>query len=377
MGWILSGLDSAMMDTFKIIGVDMLYVDKWDWSGGKHWKELRQRKPITMDQTDEFQERIKAAELTFASARNWGASIKYDNETFQGIAIVGTESAHARTPAGDILVGRHFTPYEERIGSNVVVLGYNVYNTIFPEGNAIDKTIKINGHKFNVAGVITKQGTMFFDFIDNQVFIPLTTFNSVMGNFGRSFSIAVKAGSEERLDYVRSQTRGHMRMIRNLDPWEEDDFSINETKAFESTVKEIRYVVWGVGIGMTVLSFMVGIIGIMNIMFVSVTERTKEIGIRKAIGAKKRSILLQFIVEAATLSFVGAIIAFVGCSALVYLVATLVPKAVPELSFLSPMIPYQLLLIASVVSIIVGMLAGLIPAIRASNLDPVDALRYE
>jgi putative ABC transport system permease protein len=215
------------------------------------------------------------------------------------------------------------------------------------------------------------------DFIDNQVFIPLTTFNAVMGDFGRSFSIAVKAGSPDRLDYVRSQTRGHMRMIRNLDPWEEDDFSINETKAFESTVKEIRYTVWGIGIGMTVLSFVVGIIGIMNIMFVSVTERTKEIGIRKAIGAKKRSILLQFIVEAAALSFIGAIIAFLGCSGLVYLVATLVPKAVPELSFLSPVIPYQLLLIASVVSIFVGMLAGLIPAIRASNLDPVDALRYE
>ncbi|MFW5702171.1 MAG: ABC transporter permease, partial [Bacteroidota bacterium] len=291
--------------------------------------------------------------------------------------VVGAESNHARTPAGEILIGRHFTPFEEEIGANVAVLGYNVYESVFPRGDAIGKTVKINGHKFFVSGVITKQGTMFFDFIDNQVFIPLSTFNAIFGNFGRSFSIAIKAGSEERLDFVRSQTRGYMRMIRNLEPWEDDDFAINETKAFESSVKEIRYGVWSVGIGMTVLSFLVGIIGIMNIMFVSVTERTKEIGIRKAIGAKRRSILLQFIVEAAALCFIGAIIAFIVCSAIVYAAATLLPKAVPGLSFLSPVIPYELLAVATVVSVIVGMLAGLIPAIRASRLDPVDALRYE
>ncbi|ROL59228.1 FtsX-like permease family protein, partial [Bacteroidetes/Chlorobi group bacterium ChocPot_Mid] len=121
----------------------------------------------------------------------------------------------------------------------------------------------------------------------------------------------------------------------------------------------------------------VGIIGIMNIMFVSVTERTKEIGIRKAIGARKRSILLQFLVESSTLCFMGALISLAGCSLLVFLAATYIPTIWEGWAFLKPYLPMELLLIATIVSVIVGMLAGLIPALRAANLNPVDALRYE
>jgi putative ABC transport system permease protein len=129
--------------------------------------------------------------------------------------------------------------------------------------------------------------------------------------------------------------------------------------------------------GLTMLSFIVGIIGIMNIMFVSVSERTREIGIRKAIGAKKSSILTQFIVESASLCFIGAIISFVLCSAIIFLAATLLPKANESLSFLSPVMPFQFLIIGASVSIFVGILAGLIPAFRAASLDPIEALRYE
>jgi putative ABC transport system permease protein len=378
MGWILGGLDSAMMDTFNILGTDMLYIDKWDWSGGKRWDEIRQRKSITLEQVKEFTDRMQSAEVAFPSALIWGgATIKHDGKSYEGIQTTGTTSLHGLTSGGALLMGRHFSQFEDNIGPNVVVLGHGVYTTIFADKDPLDKIIKIDGHKFRVIGVITKQGTVLLDFIDNRIYIPLKSFIGMYGKYDRSFSINLKAGSNEKLPDIEAESRGIMRQVRNLGPYDEDDFSINSVKAFEDQVATIRLYVWGVGIGITVLSFIVGIIGIMNIMFVSVTERTKEIGIRKAIGAKKRSILLQFLVESSTLCFVGALISLAGCSILVFAAAKYIPKIWDAGTFLKPYLPFELLIIASLVSIFVGMLAGLIPAYRAANLNPVDALRYE
>lgn len=377
MGWVLKGLDQALDDTFNIIGTDMLYVDKWDWAGGRNWKLIQQRKHISLRQANEFCSRIRSAELSMPVVRSWQTVLKYESDEYTGISAQGTWAEYGLTPAGKVAQGRFFSEFETRSGANVVVLGHKVNQTIFPNGDAVGKTIKIQGRKYQVIGVITKQGTMLLDFVDNQVIMPLNSFLKTFGSFRRNISIAVKAGNVDNLDPVRTETQGLMREIRNLHPGDEDDFSINETKAFESQVATFRLWVWGIGIGMTILSFIVGIIGIMNIMFVSVTERTKEIGIRKAIGAKKSSILIQFIVESSALCFFGAIIAFIICSIIVFLLATFLPKVAPGTEFLSPIMPYQLLVIASAVSIFVGMAAGLIPAMRAANLNPVDALRYE
>jgi len=377
MGWILSGLQAALDETFQVIGVDVIYIDKWDWTGGKNWKEVRYRKNITLEQVNELRNKLETAELTFPSSTIWMRNIKFENEVFNGINITGTSYEHGLTPTGETLLGRYFTPYEQSINSNVVVIGYKVYETMFKDKYPINQTIKINGIKFNIVGVIKKQGTLWLDFIDNQVFIPIGTFLKLYGNNNRNISIGIKAGSESKLDLVREEARGLMRLVRNLKPYDEDDFSINETKAFERQTQQLKLYVWGIGLALTVLSFIVGIIGIMNIMFVSVTERTKEIGIRKALGAKKSSILFQFIFESSLLSFVGAIVSLIICSVLVYLVSLFIVNQMPNLAFLKPYLPFNLLIIASLVSIFVGILAGLIPAIKASNLNPVDALRFE
>lgn len=377
MGWSLNGLEQAWEKTISIVGADMMYVDKWDWAGNKKWNTIRSRKDISIDQVKLFKESNTYAELAIPMIRSWGKRVAFKANSIGGIAIMGTESSYGQTSAGIIEQGRFFTDFEDERTSNVIVLGSGVSTALFPQGDAIGKFVKVGKFSFQVIGVLEKRGFLFMDFIDNQVFIPLKTFVNYFGASRRSYSIAVKAHSVADMDILREESRGFMRNARGLSANQEDDFSINESKAFDDNIKDIRVYIWSIGLGLTLLSFIVGIIGIMNIMFVSVAERTKEIGIRKALGAKKSSIIAQFLVEASLLCFVGALVAFVGCSIIIYIGKLIIINFYPDLSFLSGYLPPSLLIIASLVSLFVGVLAGLIPALRAANLDPVESLRYE
>lgn len=376
MGWALSALDAALQDTINLMGADMVYLDKWDWSGGSKWEEIRQRKSITRDQVDEFIEKVKTPEVATPEISQNGAVVKYKDQTLNTASCSGTLSDYSLTKGGEITEGRFFNEMETNLGRNVAVIGYNINKALFPDGGALGKEIKINGFKYTVIGVAKKQSTVMMDFLDNIIKVPLKSFAKIFGSNG-SYTITIKAGNTDRLEEVKAEAEGLMRSIRNVKPGEDNDFSLNDTKQFEESMKKFRVYVWGIGLGMTVLSFIVGIIGIMNIMFVSVVERTKEIGIRKALGAPKSSILVQFIIEAAVLCFIGAITALFVCSIIVFALAKIIPMFVPSLTFLSPFMPLNLFIIATLVSIVVGILAGLIPAYRAAKLDVVDALRFE
>lgn len=374
MGWALSGMDAVFEKTINVIGTDMIYIDKWSWSGGRNWRDYLSRKDITYKQAMDFCKQIKTPEIAMPTARRWGSQIQFKNQTINGIAVQGVPSEFVQTPAGAVTDGRFFSKSEDQFSANVVVIGYNVANTLFPNGDALGKTIKIRGRSFEIIGVVEKRGTFIMEFIDNQVFIPLQTFFGIFGTTGRSLSIAVKAGNIEALDNVRTETIGLMRQIRNNQPGKDEDFSINESQLFRQEIDTLRVSIWGIGIGLVSLSFFVGIIGITNIMFVSVTERTKEIGIRKALGATRGSILLQFLMEAASMCLLGAVIAFIICS---IAIALLVYFFFKDSDYLTSYVPPQLLFIAALVSIIVGIFAGLIPAVRAARMNTVDALRYE
>lgn len=378
MGWTIGGLNSVWEQTISIIGKDMLYIDKWDWTGGRNWRTIEARKDITLQQAEALKATMESAEYVIPLARKWGGSVVKGNTSLM-CSVTGTTADYGYTSAASLQDGRFFTNNEEGRGERVVVIGYGVYKSLYPNEQAVGNILKINGSPFRIIGVLEKQGFLFMDFIDNQVFIPLLAFRAVHGFYDRSFSVGLKAGTESMMDIVRSEAIGHMRAIRNVPPGEPDDFSINEMKAFDQQAKNIRIGIWVVGMGLTILAFIVGSIGIMNIMFVSVTERTKEIGIRKAIGARRSSILAQFLIESALLCIAGALIAFPIAQAIVG-AARFIAVDVMEQEWarvISPLIPLDLLGIAVAVSIVVGLLAGLLPALRASRLDPVEALRYE
>jgi putative ABC transport system permease protein len=143
MGWVLGGLDKSLQDTFNLIGIDMLYIDKWEWIGGRNWKQLEARKPITINQANEFARRVNTAEFAIPLARQWGSSIKYKNETITGISIQGTRSEYGQTSAGQVIDGRFFSHSDDQYSANVAVIGYGVYTSLFPKGDAVGRELKI------------------------------------------------------------------------------------------------------------------------------------------------------------------------------------------------------------------------------------------
>jgi putative ABC transport system permease protein len=373
MGWFLSGLDNALEKTLDIFADDVLYVDRWDWTGG-NWLEARNRKPITMAQYQQVRDRVQHAEYVVPSASRNASKVQYGDLVLNSTMLMGAGADYTHIIGNTLASGRFFNEVEDNTGSSVAVLGPQIAENLFPNGDPIGKTIRINGLPFVVIGTTPKRGALGMDFVDRQIIIPLRRFFGLFPN-ERDVTVCVKAGGVEKMEELRYEVIGVMRQIRRLTPDAKDDFAVNEQKAFREQMDQLRVIVFGVGLAMTGLSFLVGSIGIMNIMFVSVTERTKEIGIRKALGATRRSILVQFLVESVMLCLMGAVVAFALTSLSALAISTFAADS--GLNFLSATIPPSQIVVAVVVSVSVGVLAGIIPAFRGARMDPVDALRAE
>jgi putative ABC transport system permease protein len=268
--------------------------------------------------------------------------------------------------------GRFLMPFDVQYKRRVAVIGSDVAEGLFGKGDPLDKEFKIGRYNFRVIGVMEKQGSSFFGGpnFDRQVFIPIATFNKIFGNQGgrAGVDVAIKAPPGVALEDFEPEAAGLMRSIRGLKPIEKDDFSINKLDTILDAYNNTMGVVVLVGLAITSISLFVGGVGVMNIMLVSVTERTKEIGIRKAIGAKRRSILLQFLFESSIICLFGGII---GVSVSAVLTSVINANLMP--ASLSPFI----VVVALVVSVAVGVISGMIPAWRGARLDPIEALRYE
>ncbi|HVU34990.1 MAG TPA: ABC transporter permease [Opitutaceae bacterium] len=374
MGTAILGIDRGVERSLAGFGDDVLYVTQWPWRDVNDWWVYRNRQKIDVRQASAINEWIAEhpeGPLKLAVPTvDWNANVLRGELKVTNINVVGSTADLARITRSDMKEGRYFTDIEAHSARNVAVIGFDVADALFPNESPIGKHLQIRDQRYTVVGVAARQGSFLGLFSwDSQVILPIDA-------FARSFpvrwadpTIRVQVDASRMAD-GRDELRGLMRRLRRLSPEKKDDFEINSQQVVREQIDPIKQKIAIGGLFVTGLALFVGAIGIMNITYVSVKERTKEIGTRKALGARRRTILLQFLIEAVGICVLGGLGGLATAWGLSALVATVFP-AFPLVFSVS------LVLVGLTLSIATGVFSGFAPAWQASKLDPVVALRYE
>ncbi|HWY08900.1 MAG TPA: ABC transporter permease [Candidatus Acidoferrales bacterium] len=371
---LITGFDAQIQENVKQFGADTAFVTKWDQGrhGGPPPLEERQRKPLTLEDARALEERCLAVKnVTAFITSDWDVAHSVRTKSGEVTAIdfrgvqpnFGLVYANAAT-----LAGRFISEGDDLHKEKVVMLGENVAPVLFPEGNPIGKDVTIDGSSFQVIGVVEKpKGGFGMGDEDRRVLIPFSTFRKTFPS-ANEINFRVQA-QPNLLNQMVDQITEVLRRRRNVPNDGKDNFSVATA---EEEIKEFHNIVGKVAIATVVLSaigLLIGGVGVMNIMLVSVTERTREIGVRKAIGAKSKDIIWQFLFEAMTLTGLGGVIALILVNGLVLLV---------RLALKWPgSVPMWAVALGLFVSVKIGLIFGVWPAMKAAKLDPVEALRYE
>ena len=370
---VIDSLENYIRNSLNSLGSNMVYIQKWPWTPPEGeteypwWKYLNRPAP-TMEEGEELARRSKNIEDAVYFF-GFNRTVQYENSKAENTEVLATTYGLINTWSLELEKGRYFTESESNSGASVAILGSEIATRLFDQANPLGKMIKMQGHRFLVIGIYTKKGTdMFGTSMDKRIHIPVVYAMGMVDvrNRDQGQTINVKAKPDADRDEFVAELEGIMRSLHRLKPMEENDFAINEVSListrFDAFFKIFNLAGWIIG-GFSIL---VGGFGIANIMFVSVKERTKIIGIQKAIGAKKYFILLQFIFEAVVLSMLGGIIGLVLIS-----IGAFVFSYVSGMTIALTMAN---IILGLTISGVIGILAGFIPALSASRLDPVEAM---
>lgn len=369
---LVDSLERNVKKSIDTLGKDAIIVDKWPWdfSGDYKWWKFMNRPNPTLNELKQIELNSQLSEAACLVATMGGATVEYGSNSASGVSISGVTHDYYRVKNFNIIDGRYFTETETNNGLSVVVLGYGLANNLFPNGNAVGKEIVIKKKKYRIVGIIEKQGeSLFGNQFDNLAIVPVKCLaNYIRLNSNRNqTTIEIKTKAGVSPDLLEEELRGIMRAQRKLRPGQEENFALNKTSLFDAplkaTFKAVTIAGWIIG-GFAML---VGGFGIANIMFVSVKERTNQIGIKKSLGARSYFILIEFLVEAVVLCLAGGA---VGVS-----VVALSVFAVQYFFDFEVVLSIPNILTGFGTSALVGIMAGLIPAVSAAKLDPVTAMR--
>lgn len=369
---IMDGFNQYVEFSIEKIGKNVMYVSKWDENTDFEnlTEEQRRRKNITMDEAYAIRDMCPLVKAVSPEKKAWRNVAKYgDKEIRNPDDFRGCWPEQAVVTNRDVSHGRFIDHNDLRRGSRVCVIGPEVADALFEsKADAISKVIRVNGWEFTVIGVQEEIDDIFGISENDFIYIPMTTFERLYPKVERVYLLA-SAVSRMQFTEAMDQVVNALRRVRQLRPDEENNFGIETQDSLRDEVGEITGIARLVAVSVACVGLLVGVIGVMNIMLVAVTQRTREIGVRKALGAQKKNILFQFLVEAGTLTGLGGIVGIVF-GAVIGLVVT---SSLDWHYYLSPVWT----VIGMAVSIGTGVVAGLYPAWRAARVDPIEALRYE
>lgn len=373
---VLNSMEAQIHESMASLGSDVLYVNRKPWmeeeDGQYKWWEYLQRRPVSLSQFRQVEQTVPGIDVATLCFRRDNIKLKATDQELEGVALYGVTPGFDKVQNVELLKGRYLTLNELDAGSNSAVIGHEVKENLFAGRDAIGHTIQFGGRAFHIVGVMKKEGRNMagFDF-DEAVIISYMTAGSIYDlqsmDWNNDPVMMIRANTGVPVDELRDELRGALRTMRKVRPGAKDDFSINQL----SKVSERLGVLFGtinmIGAVIGGFSLLVGAFGIANIMFVTVRERTKVIGLKKAIGAHRRVILTEFLIEAITLCLIGGGIGII----LVFLLGLgLTHGADFPVSMSMDNVVFGV-----GISALVGIIAGIIPAYRASRLDPVVAIR--